>query len=76
MLQRTSKKIRSEGKHGVDMQRPRITEEQLRALNRKHLFIMIYDLEKELAQEKREKENLLRVCQMSIMQRQQLVETV
>ena len=37
-----------------------ITEKQLRALSKKHLLMMLYDLEKELAQEKREKEFLLR----------------
>ena len=37
-----------------------LTEKQLRALSKKHLLMMIYDLEKELAQEKKEKEFLLR----------------
>ncbi|MCL2105701.1 MAG: hypothetical protein FWH26_01350 [Oscillospiraceae bacterium] len=37
-----------------------ITEKQLRALSKKHLLMMIYDLEKELEQERREKEFLLR----------------
>ena len=39
-----------------------ITDAQLRALNRKHLMIMIRDLEKALAQEKEEKANLLMAC--------------
>jgi len=37
----------------------RITEKQLRALSKKHLLIMIRDLEIELKQEKKEKENLI-----------------
>ena len=51
-------------------QKPLITDKQLRALDRKHLLMMIRDLEKELAQEKKEKENLLMVYQMITMQRQ------
>ena len=48
-------------KHAINKntQESRITDKQLRALNRKHLLMMIRDLEKELAQEKKEKENLL-----------------
>jgi hypothetical protein len=40
-----------------------ITERQLRALNRKHLLVMILDLENELARERAEKENLFRTYQ-------------
>ena len=40
-----------------------ITDAQLRALNRKHLLMIIRDLEKDLAREKEEKANLLMVCQ-------------
>ena len=36
-----------------------LTERQLRALSRKHLFTMIRDLEKELLQVKEEKANIL-----------------
>ena len=36
-----------------------ITEQQLRALSRQHLFMMIRDLEKELQQVKRENESML-----------------
>jgi len=36
-----------------------ITQRQLRALSRKHLFIMIRDLEKELVQAKEEKADML-----------------
>jgi len=38
---------------------PKISDKQLRALNKKHLLMMLRDLEKELAREKEEKENLL-----------------
>lgn len=40
-------------------EQPKMTDRQLRALSRKHLFMMIRDLEKELRQAKEEKENLL-----------------
>ena len=36
-----------------------ITDEQLRALSRKHLLMMIRDLEKELLQAKQERDSLL-----------------
>ena len=49
---------------GIEPQAPRITDRQLRALNNKHLLIMIRDLEKELAFEKKEKKNLLWVYKM------------
>jgi len=38
---------------------PGITDRQLRALTKKHLLMMIRDLETELVREKGEKENLL-----------------
>jgi hypothetical protein len=37
---------------------PTMTQRQLRALSRKHLFILIRDLEQELQQVKEEKENM------------------
>jgi len=42
-----------------DTEAPVITDKQIRALGKKHLFMMIRDLEGELAQEKAEKRNLL-----------------
>jgi len=45
---------------------PAITERQLRALGKKHLYMMIRDLEAELAQEKTEKGNLLCAFQAGI----------
>ena len=39
--------------------RPTMTQQQLRALSRRHLLVIIRDLEKELEQEKKEKESLL-----------------
>ena len=39
-----------------------ITDKQLKALSKKHLLMMIRDLEKELAQEKKEKAILMMVC--------------
>ena len=60
-----SNEYESSGKN----QKRYLTDKQLRALNRKHLLMMIRDLEKELAQEKKEKENLLMVCKMVNMQR-------
>jgi len=41
---------------------PAISEQQLRALSRKHLLMMLRDLEKELHQERSEKEHLLLAC--------------
>ena len=40
-------------------EKPAITQRQLRALKRKHLFIMIRDLEQELQQVKKEKAEIL-----------------
>ena len=47
---------------------PAITERQLRALGKKHLYMMIRDLEAELAQEKTEKGNLLCAFQAGLSQ--------
>jgi len=46
---------------------PAMTDRQLRALGKKHLFMMIRDLETELAQEKTEKDNLLCAFQAGIV---------
>ena len=46
-------------KPAEDAEAPVITDRQMRALGKKHLFMMIRDLETELAQEKHEKQNLL-----------------
>ena len=47
-------------------EKPKITDQQLRALSRKHLLMMIRDLEKELKQAKEEKENLLLACKANL----------
>jgi|GEM_PF-2758994 len=41
---------------------PSITERQMRALSRKHLLLMLRDLEKELLQVTRERDNMLTAC--------------
>ena len=51
----------AEGKQAL----PAITDQQLRALTRKHLLMMLRDLEKELEQERSEKEHLLLACRAS-----------
>jgi len=48
-----------------------ITDQQLRALSRKHLFIMIRDLEKELSQAKGELAALLLAYQAAVAQKTQ-----
>ena len=48
-----------------------ITDRQLRALNRKHLLIMIRDLEKELGQTKEELENLKLAYRIGVSQNAQ-----
>ena len=48
--------------------KPQITDKQLRILSRKHLLMMIRDLEKELEQEKKEKECFQTLYQMISMQ--------
>ena len=47
-----------------------ITERQLRALSRKHLLIMVRDIEKELRQAKEEKESLFLAYNAGLSQRQ------
>jgi len=47
-------------------QAPPITDQQLRALTRKHLLMMLRDLEKELIQERSEKERLLLACRAGL----------
>jgi hypothetical protein len=42
---------------------PRINEKQLRALSRRHLLMMIYDLQEELIQIRGEKEAMLQAYQ-------------
>ena len=49
-----------------------ITDQQLRALNRKHLLIMIRDLEKELRQKVEEIDNMLLAYQAGIAQQAQV----
>ena len=44
---------------GDNLKKPAITEKQLRALSRRHLLMMIRDLERELAQAKAEKDEML-----------------
>ena len=46
-----------------------ITDEQLRAFSRKHLLMMIRDLEKELLQAKRERDSLLIAYEAGFMNR-------
>ena len=41
---------------------PAITERQMRALSRKHLLLMLRDLEQELLQVTRERDNMLMAC--------------
>ena len=48
-----------------------ITEKQLRALTKKHLLMMIRDLERELQRERTEKENLLEAYQVGLSRRGQ-----
>ena len=71
MQPRTLEEIRGSREIIKKPQRPRITDKQLQALTKKHLLMMIRDLEKELIQEKKEKENLLMIYQALPMQRQQ-----
>jgi len=52
-------------------QTPPITDQQLRALTRKHLLMMLRDLEKELMQERGEKEHLLLACRAGLPQGRQ-----
>ena len=47
------------GSQRMIMKKTVFTDRQLRALSKKHLLLMIRDLEKELSREKQEKENLL-----------------
>lgn len=49
-----------------------MTERQLRALSRKHLMLMIRDLEAELRQEKAEKKDLLMAYQAGFSQGRQV----
>jgi len=51
---------------------PPMTERQLRALSRKHLMLMIRDLEAELRQEKAEKKDLLMAYQAGFSQGRQV----
>ena len=60
-----SRKINTEETKSV------ITEQQLRALTRKHLLMMIRDLERELSQVKRERDNLLLAYQSGFAQKTQ-----
>ena len=50
----------------------RITEQQLRAMSRRHLLMMIRDLEEELRQQKEEKEAMLLAYRAGIAQRVQM----
>ena len=52
-------------------EKAKITEQQLRALNRKHLLMMIRDLEKELKQVKRENEIMILAYQAGFAQKTQ-----
>ena len=47
----------------------KITDRQMRALSKKHLFMMIRDLEAELQREKGEKENLLQAYRAGIVRK-------
>ena len=51
---------------------PTMTERQLRALSRKHLMLMIRDLEAELRQERAEKKDLLMAYQAGLSQGRQV----
>ena len=51
--------------------KPALTEQQLRVLNRKHLLMMLRDLEEELQRVGEEKENLLLAYQAGLRQRRQ-----
>jgi len=53
-----------------------LTEQQLRALNRKHLLMMLRDLEEELQQAEEEKENLLLAYRAGLRQRLQAYQAV
>ena len=55
----------------AEQKEPAITEQQLRALSKKHLLMMISDLEKELKQAKNELENLLIAYQAGLSQESQ-----
>jgi len=46
--------------------RPSITERQMRALSRKHLLLMLRDLEQELLQVTRERDNMLMACRAGL----------
>ena len=54
---------------------PSITERQMRALSRKHLLLMLHDLEKELLQVKRERDNMLTACRAGMARGPQAYQT-
>ena len=55
----------------AECRKPAMTDQQLRALSRKHLLMMLCDLEKELQQERSEKKNLLLACRAGLPRGQQ-----
>ena len=51
---------------------PAFTRRQLRALSRKHLLLMLRDLERELQQTRRERDRMLIACQAGLARAQLL----
>ncbi|MCL2463313.1 MAG: hypothetical protein FWF44_11655 [Defluviitaleaceae bacterium] len=51
---------------GSGLMKPAITKEQLRALSRKHLLVMILELERAFRQATEERDHLLLACQTGL----------
>jgi len=72
MLEETERRYQERKKRAKPVQGSTMTDQQLRALNRRHLLIIIRDLEKELKQIREEKENMLIAFRAGAMQTSQV----